>query len=56
VARTDILGVRGNTYAERKVKLLKQLGYKVDKTIFEGLTDLEIDRKARDIILPPREE
>lgn len=40
-----------STYASRKVNLLRQLGFKwVKPEIFSGLTEIQIDNKARDII------
>ena len=49
---SGIIGVKGNTYAERKIDLLAQLGYhNLPHNIFDGLTETEIDRKARRIIM-----
>ena len=48
---SDIVGVTGNTYAERKAQLLKQLGFNIKASLFEGLSEIQIDNKARDIIL-----
>lgn len=47
---SDIIGVYGETYAERKANLLKQLGFNVSSDIFNGLSEIQIDNKARDII------
>jgi len=48
---TDMIGAKGRTYAEKKVDLLKQLGFKVDRHIFDNCkSEYEIDRRARDII------
>ena len=47
-------GCKGETYAERKVDLLHQLGYReVTLEMFEGLNDVQIDQKARSIIKMP---
>ena len=43
-------GCKGDTYAEKKVELLRQLGYYVTVSVFKGLTENEIDRKARTIM------
>lgn len=41
-----------NTYAQEKVQLLKQLGfYNITENMFEGMSEIRIDNKARDIIL-----
>ena len=46
-----IPGCKGNTYAKAKVQLLKQLGfYDVTEDIFKGMSDVQIDNKARSII------
>ena len=44
------------TYAELKAKILRQLGYKhVKEEMFDGLTDIQIDNRARSIMSkPPR--
>ena len=45
-------GCHGRTYAAKKVDLLKQLGYhNVTESMFTGLSESEIDRKARRIIM-----
>lgn len=44
-------GCKGETYAERKVDLLHQLGfYKVTEEHFRGLNEIQIDQKARSIM------
>jgi hypothetical protein len=45
-------GCKGRTYAEKKADLLNQLGYyDVTAKMFIGLTEREIDKKARNIIM-----
>lgn len=45
---------KNKTYAEIKTDILHQLGYKhVKKQMFDGLSDTQIDNKARSIILSP---
>ena len=44
-------GCKGETYAERKVSLMHQLGYsEVTLEMFEGLNEIQIDQKARSIL------
>ena len=48
---SEMAGCVGETYAEKKVDLLAQLSYhNIPVSIFDGLTETEIDRKARSII------
>ena len=49
--RDEMSGCVGETYAERKIDLLAQLGHHVPDDIFDGMSETEIDRKARAIIL-----
>ena len=44
-------GCEGETYVEKKVDLLHQLGYKeASVNMFEGLNEIQIDQKARSIM------
>lgn len=48
---SDIIGVYGETYAERKANLLKQLGFtNVSSDMFNGMSEIQIDNIARDIL------
>ena len=51
-----LIGCRGKTYVTRKVDLLHQLGYHdVTRGMFKGLSEVQIDNKARQIMSkPPR--
>ena len=51
--KTNVMrACKGNTYAKRKVDLLHQLGHHdVTESMFEGLTERQIDMKARNIIM-----
>lgn len=45
---------RNKTYAELKVEILHQLGYKhVKEEMFDGLSDVQIDNRARSIMSNP---
>lgn len=47
-----MVGCKGTTYAERKVDLLHQLGYDyVNADMFSGLSEIQIDQKARSIMM-----
>ena len=47
---TGIIGTKGKTYAEQKSDMLRQMGYKVKASIFNGMTEIQIDNKARTIM------
>ena len=47
----EMAGCKGETYAERKIDLLAQLGHYVSEDIFDGMSEIEIDQKARSIIM-----
>lgn len=48
---TSMIGCKGKSYAKKKLDLLRQLGHSnLPENIFDGLTETEIDRKARSII------
>ena len=47
-----MIACKGKTYAKRKLDLLRQLGhYNLPKDLFDGLTENQIDQKARSIIM-----
>lgn len=47
----NMLGCVGYTYAEAKVQLLRQFCIDVDVSIFDGMTETQIDNKARSLIM-----
>ena len=49
-----MIGCGKGSYATRKVNLLHQLGYHdVTKSMFKGLSDIQIDNKAKEIMSKP---